>query len=230
MDNDLATCQKILEGLQDNLTDVCYTTSAAEALTSYMRQDYCLVILNMQLTCMDSMELLQTMWHVKHTPILALAGPLNTKEIVDLLHAGADTYLEKPLNMEICAAQANALIQLYLDADMNHSHHRPIVRGSKLIISPRYRQVIVDGKPVELTRKEFDLLHYLASYPEQVFSSDQLYRQIWNEEPSVSGNDTVKVHIGNIRKKISDVGRECIHTVWGVGYKFSLNPQVDTTG
>lgn len=199
--------------------------SAAEALASYMKQDYCLVILNMQLTGMDSKELLQTMRHVKHTPILVLTASLNAKEIVDLLHTGADTYLEKPFDMEICVAQANALMQLYLDAEMNHKHHRPIIHGSELIISPRYRQVMVNGKPLELTRKEFDLLHYLASYPEQVFSSDQLYRQVWNEEPSVSGNDTVKVHIGNLRKKISNT--ECIHTVWRVGCKFSLEPQTD---
>ena len=122
-------------------------------------QDFCLIILNMQLTGMDSIELLQTMRHIKHTPILVLTVPLNAREIVNLFHAGADTYLEKPLNMDVCVAQANALMQLYLDADTNHSHHGPIIRGSKLIISPRYRQVIVDGKPVELTRKEFDLLH-----------------------------------------------------------------------
>ena len=80
---------------------------------------------------------------------------------------------------------------------------------------------------MELTRKEFDLLHYLASYPEQVFSSNQLYRQIWNEEPFENGNDTVKVHIESLRKKISDIGQECIHTIWWVGYKFSLEPQTD---
>ena len=190
-------------------------------------QDFCLIILNMQLTGMDSIELLQTMRHIKHTPILVLTVPLNAREIVNLFHAGADTYLEKPLNMDVCVAQANALMQLYLDADTNHSHHGPIIRGSKLIISPRYRQVIVDGKPVELTRKEFDLLHYLASYPEQVFSSNQLYRQIWNEEPFENGNDTVKVHIESLRKKTSDIGQECIHTIWWVGYKFSLEPQTD---
>lgn len=224
MDNDLATCQRIQEGLRDSLTEVCYITSAAEALTSYMKQDYCLVILNMQLTGMDSMELLQTMRQVKHTPILVLTAPLDAKEIANILRTGADTYLEKPLNMDVCAAQANALMRLYLNADMNCDYCHPVIRGSKLIISPRYRQVMVDGKPVGLTRKEFDLLHYLASYPEQVFSSNQLYRQIWNEEPPINGNDTVKVHIGSLRKKISDIGRDCIHTVWGVGYKFSLDP------
>lgn len=223
MDNDLATCQCIQEGLQDSLTEVCCITSAAEALTSYMRQDYCLVILNMPLTGMDSMEMLQTMRHIKHAPILVITAFSDAKKIVDYLHAGADTYLEKPLNMDVCAAQANALMRLYLTADMNCGYCHPIIHGSKLIVSPRYRQVMVNGKPIGLTRKEFDLLHYLASYPGQVFSSDQLYRQIWNEEPPINGNDTVKVHIGSLRKKISDIGRDCIHTIWGVGYKFSLD-------
>lgn len=125
--------------MQDNLTEVCCITSAVEALTSYMKQNYCLVILNMQFTGMDSMEMLQTMRHIKHTPILVLTAPLNAKEIVDILHTGADTYLEKPLSMEICVAQAKALMRLYLNADMNHNHYRPIIRGQKLIISPRYR-------------------------------------------------------------------------------------------
>ena len=92
VDNDLATCQSIREGLRDSLTEVCCITSAVEALTSYMKQDYCLVILDIQLDDIDSMELLKTMRCTNHTPILVLTAPLTSEEIITLLNAGADTY------------------------------------------------------------------------------------------------------------------------------------------
>lgn len=222
MDNDLATCQSIQEGLQDGLTEVCCITSATEALASYMEQDYCLVILNMQLTGMDSMEMLRTMRHIKHTPILALVSSLDAREIVDFLHAGADTYLEKPLNMEICVAQADALMRLYLNADMDYDHCQPVICGSRLIISPRYRQVIVDGKPLELTKKEFDLLHCFAKHPGQVLSREQLYDYIWNDEPAVAVDEAVKSLIKRLRKKLASTNKFYIQNTRGVGYRFVL--------
>ena len=124
------------------------------------------------------MELLKTMRCTNHTPILVLTAPLTSEEIITLLNAGADTYLEKPLNIEVCVAQANALMRLYIDSDINHEQHQPLIRGAELIISPRYRQVMVDGKPLGLSRKEFDLLHCLAAYPGQVFSREQIYSHI----------------------------------------------------
>lgn len=146
VDNDLTICQTIQKGLQDNVTEICCMTSSAEALASYLKENHCLVILDAQLSDMDSIEMLRVMRRSKHTPILLLTKPLNSEGIVELLHAGAHTYIEKPLNIEVCTAQANALIQRYIDADIDHNQHKPIIHGSELIISPRYRQVIVDGK------------------------------------------------------------------------------------
>ena len=222
VDNDLATCQSIREGLRDSLTEVCCITSAVEALTSYMKQDYCLVILDIQLDDIDSMELLKTMRCTNHTPILVLTAPLTSEEIITLLNAGADTYLEKPLNIEVCVAQANALMRLYIDSDINHEQHQPLIRGAELIVSPRYRQVMVDGKPLELSRKEFDLLHCLAAYPGQVFSRGQIYSHIWDDEPTVAVDEAVKSLIKKLRKKLATVDKDYIQNMRGVGYKFVL--------
>lgn len=219
--NDLSICQEIQKGLQNDCNDVCYVTSSAEALVSYAKQDYFLVILDAQLPDMDSIEMLHVMRSSKHTPILLLTDPVSTEEIVKFLHAGADTYLEKPLNIEVCAAQANALMQLYIDADVNQQH-KPIIHGSELIISPRYRQVMVDGQPLALTRKEFDLIHYFASCPKQVFTCEQLYDQVWREGPASAVEDIVKSQIKRLRKKLSQLGKDYIQTEWGIGYKFVL--------
>lgn len=219
--SDLSVCQEIQRGLQNDCNDVCYVTSSAEALKSYAKQDYFLVILDAQLPDMDSVKMLYAMRSSKHTPILLLTDPLSTTEIVRLLYAGADTYLEKPLNIAVCAAQANALIQLYIDADVNQQH-KPIIYGSELIISPRYRQVMIDGQPLVLTRKEFDLIHYFASYPKQVFTCKQLYNQVWGDSSAGVVEDIVKSQIKRLRKKLSQYGKDYIQTEWGIGYKFVL--------
>lgn len=225
MDNDLAICQAIQKGLQDTVTNICCMTSSAEILASYFKENYCLVILDAQLFDCNTVEMLRVMHSSKHTPILLLTNPLPPQEVVMLLHAGADTYLEKPLNMDICVAQANALIKRYIEEDINHNEHnehKPVVHGSEFMISPRYRQVIIDGKPLTLTRKEFDLLHCLASYPEQVFTCEQLYNHVWGDSSAIAVDDIVRSQIKRLRKKLSQIGKGYIQTEWGVGYKFAL--------
>lgn len=222
VDNDLAVCQAIQKVLQDTVTDICCMTFSAEALASYLEENYCLVILDAQLSDMDSIEMLRIMRRSKHTPILLLTNPLSSEEIVEFLHAGADTFLEKPLNMDVCTAQANTLIQRFAENDINYGQHKPVIHGSEFIIIPHYRQVIINGKAVNLTRREFDLLHYLADHPAQVFSCEQLYEQVWNNGSAVAIENIVKSQIKRLRKKLSDIGKNYIQTEWGVGYKFVL--------
>lgn len=222
MDNDLATCQAIQNKLQNDVTEVCCISSPVEALASYIQQNYCLVILDTQLFECDTAEMIRAMRSSKHTPILLLTNPLPPKEVVELLHTGADTYLEKPLNMDICVAQANTLIKRYIEEDINHNEHKPIVHGSEFMISPRYRQVMIDGKPLTLTRKEFDLLHCLANYPEQVFTCEQLYNHVRRDSSAIAADDIVRSQIKRLRKKLSQIGKVYIQTEWGVGYKFIL--------
>ncbi|MCI9557605.1 MAG: response regulator transcription factor [Lawsonibacter sp.] len=223
MDNDPTICQAIYNSMQDEFTEIQCMTSAMEALASYIENDYCLVILDIQLTDVDGIELLRTIRNTKHTPILALTKPLPPKETVALLHAGADTFLEKPLNMDICVAQANTLIQRYVEDDVNHGQHKPVIHGSELIINPRYRRVMINGQHISLTRREFDLLHYFADHQEQVFTCEQLYNQVWGGDSAVVIENIVKSEIKRLRKKLSDVGKNYIRTEWGVGYKFVLS-------
>lgn len=218
--NDLAISQEIQENMQGDHTDVSCSLSAAEALSSYMGANYCLVILDIRSSDESGMDLLRAIRTIKYTPILALTDSSRTQDKVALFRAGANSFIEKPVNMQICIAQANALIQLYLNSDHNHKDHYPIIFGSELIISPKYRKVFVDGKILTLTRKEFNLLRCLASYPEQVFSREQLYAHVWDDELAIGGDETVRVHIQKLRKKLTALGKDYIHNIWGVGYKF----------
>ena len=160
--------------MQNAFTEGYYMTSMAEAFASYINQDYCLVILDDKLAKINDMELLRTIRSTRHVPILILANNLIPEEKIALYHAGADAYIDKPLNMDICVAQANALIQLFIEPDIKQTCSDIITFGTELVICPRYRQVIIEGKPLTLTRKEFDLLCFLASSPGQVFSRSQI--------------------------------------------------------
>ncbi len=223
VDHDLAVCRAIYDGMRDEFTDVCYMTSAVEVLVDYMKQEYSLVILGSQLAMMSDMELLRILRKANHMPILVLADFLSPEDKVELFHAGADACIDKPLNIEVCIAQANALTQRYMESDVEKECSDIIAFGTKLIICPRYRQVVADGKTLSLTKKEFDLLHFFAQSPKQVFSRTQLYEQVWNEDSTIGVDEIVKAHIKSLRKKLGFMGKEYIQTVWGTGYKFVLD-------
>jgi len=209
--------------MQDDLTDVQYMTNVAEALANYLKQEYCLVILGIQHFGIDGIEMFQAIWQAKNTPILVLADPLERKDKIALFRTGAVACLEKPIDWDIFAAQANALIQLYMTADINREQDNAVIYGGKLIISPRYRRVIADGKTLELTRKEFDLLYCFAAHPEQVFTCEQLYDYIWTDGPAIAVDEVVKSQIKRLRRKLSLTGKNYIQNEWGVGYKFTLS-------
>lgn len=104
--------------------------------------------------------------------------------------------------------------------DEDSKKSAPITFGTGLAINPQCRQVLVAGGLVELTRKEFDLLYFLAKRPGQVFSRDQLYDNVWGESYGRASDGTVKAHIKTLRKKLPTLGHDVIVNVRGVGYCF----------
>lgn len=180
VDNDLDICHTIAVHMQTESTDICCMPSASEALDSIMRVDYCLVILSNQLPGINSIEIIRIMRLTQYIPIIVLTSPLSPNDKAALLQAGADAIIDKPLDTNLCAAQANALIQLYANLDRGHSKipKEQVSFGTDLVIFPHFRQVLVDGKTLSLTRKEFELLLHFARHPRRVFSREQLYAAI----------------------------------------------------
>lgn len=170
--------------------------------------------------------MLHIMHSTKRIPILALIPPLEKDEKIALFRAGADVCMDRETDIDLCAAQANALIQGYLEPRAEQDYRDIVSFGTELIISPKCRQVIVDGEQLELTRKESDLLHYLAHHQPQVFSLGQLYEQVWPNGIADGGEETVRVHLNTLRKKLRSVNKDFIQNVWGVGYRF-VPPQAE---
>ena len=218
--DDPPLCRLISEYMGNDNIEVHCVSSAAEALDDILDHESHLVTVDFQLPGIDGFEMLHMIQETIHAPILAITPCLSSNEKVALFHAGANAYIEKPVDISVCAAQLATLMKLHSDSSENPKDYAPLVFGTELIISPRYRLVIIDGKPLELTRTEFDLIFCLAKHPGQVWSRAQLYRSVWDDTLGMEGEHTVRTHIGNLRKKLADVGKEYVQTAWGVGYKF----------
>lgn len=218
--DNLTVFESIKKFMENDSTGVSYTMSVKDSLNFLSAGECCLVIMCISIPINSDIELIRLIREANPMPIIVLAPKLRISEKVACFHAGANACLEQPVDIMLCIAQAHSLIQLYLDAKIADTKENPLVFGTELIINSIYRHVIIDGEPLELTRTEFDLLYYMAKHPNQIFSRQQLYRQIWGDDLGISGENTVRSHIGNLYKKLADVGKNYIQNTRGVGYKF----------
>jgi len=219
MENDPIFGRSLQVLLQNENALVLCVESLEETLDAFFQCECSLVILNLQQLDVSHIKAVCTMRTAKTVPILAITNTVSPMQKVELFHAGIHAHIEKPTDADICIAQAKALIQLY-GAEIVHKRQGEITFGTELIIQPSFRRSFVLGKPLELTRKEFDLLYFLAQYPYQVFSYEQLYFHVWKDDYIPGGENTVKVHIVSLRKKLTSIKNNCIQNVWGIGYKF----------
>lgn len=220
VENDQAIYQSFQNWMQSEGIEVSCVLSAAEALESVLKYEYCLVVLSLQFIEASDMELLRMIRNAKRMPIIVLADRLTTPDKVSIFQAGANAYVERPIDFPSCIAQATSLIRLFLEAQGENKACLPLIFGSELLIDTTYRQVIIDGEPLTLTCKEFELLVCLAKHPCQIWSRAQLYRYVWHDDLGINGDNTVKTHIGNLKKKLSDLGKDYIQSSRGVGYRF----------
>jgi two-component system alkaline phosphatase synthesis response regulator PhoP len=129
------------------------------------------------------------------------------------LEMGADDYVTKPISPKVLLSRVNALFRR-----VNKEPEDKVLKIENLTIDPSKFEVVVDTTDVTLAKKEFELLYLLASRPGRVFLRNEILNQVWGNEVIV-GDRTIDVHIRKIRQKL---GLDCITTVKGVGYKFSL--------
>ena len=136
-----------------------------------------------------------------------------------MLEAGASACLTKPIDLQECVAQVKSLLNLDF-ATSTKKAVRTIAYGTEFVIDPEFRTVFVKGQSIKLSRREFDLLFYLASHRLKVFSKQQLYEQVWGYVPCYSVDNAVKSCIRHLRHLLGPEGRRYIQTVRGVGYRF----------
>ena len=217
--NDLISLN--LESLNFHVTQ-CQDGSQGLELASTSNFDA--ILLDIMLPGMDGLQICQSLRAKSiHTPILMLTAKKSEADRVVGLEVGADDYLTKPFSVLELQARVKALlrrVEFHSARQDTHSNH-VTVSAKNLEIDESRHQVKANGKKINLTAKEFDLLIYLAKHPGEVFSRDQLLDAVWGYQHS-GYEHTVNSHINRLRSKIEQEPAQphFIHTVWGVGYKF----------
>lgn len=205
--------------LAKNGFEVTEAKNGNEAVALSDRHVFDIIILDIMMPDLNGWEVCMKIREKKDTPIIMLTARNETKDKVKGLQIGADDYLVKPFEPEELLARVFALLRRA--SIMESTSEKKIISHYDLSIEPEGRQVLVQGKPVECTPKEFDLLLMLAEHPGRVYDRDVLLEQIWGRD-FLGDIRTVDTHIKNIREKVRRAGLtfKPIQTVWGVGYKF----------
>lgn len=210
------------------LTKECYETriehdgqSALDAFKEYAPN---LILLDIMLPGLDGYEVCREIRRESKVPIIMLSAKTEVFDKVLGLELGADDYIIKPFDSKELVARVKAVLRRCTEAPapVEKKPDEKRVEYKDLIINLSNYEVIYKGKPVEMTPREIELLYFLASSPNQVFTREQLLDHIWGYEYA-GDTRTVDVHIKRIREKIADTDQWSIGTVWSVGYRFEVH-------
>jgi DNA-binding response OmpR family regulator len=196
---------------------VSSSTAGMTGLEQAMQEKPDLVVLDLGLPDLDGVEVLRMLRAVSRVPIVVATARDDERQTVAALHEGADDYLVKPFG----AAQLDARIRAVLRRVGGPEPQRTVKVG-ELEIDPRSREVTVAEEPVELSRKEFDLLWYLAERKGVVVSRRELMAEIWRL-PYSGSDKTLDVHLSWLRRKLGETAQKPVylHTVRGVGVRLA---------
>lgn len=191
-----------------------------EALTKLnTNPDIGLVILDLMMPEMDGMEVIKQVRKDSDIPILVLSAKTTDMDKIQGLISGADDYVTKPFNPLEVMARVESLLRRS-QGEVTNDQPDVLNVGPLIINKDSHEVKTIKGDTIQLTALEFGILYLLASHPNRVFSADDIFERVWQQESVVSAK-TVMVHVSHLRDKIEEAtnGEKVIQTVWGVGYK-----------
>ncbi len=221
--------ENIAELISLYLLKECFETEIVydgeEALKAFASFNPDLVLLDLMLPGIDGYEVCREIRKTSQTPIIMLSAKGEVFDKVLGLELGADDYIMKPFDSKEMVARVKAVLRRSAtkpaSASAANTQNGKYVEYPDLIVNLTNYSVLYQGHTLEMPPKELELLYFLASSPNQVFTREQLLDQLWGYE-YVGDTRTVDVHIKRLREKIKDHKDWRISTVWGVGYKFEV--------
>ena len=179
-----------------------------------------LVLLDVMMPVMDGWEVCTAIRAESRTPVIMLTAKSELEDKITGLKSGADDYITKPFEMRELIARIEAVLRRTESAVADQKLRRLVF--DKLVIDMDAFELLIDGKKVEAPPKEMELLFYLASSPNRVYTRNQLLDEVWGFD-YFGDSRTVDVHVKRLREKLEGVSEKwCLRTVWGVGYKFEV--------
>lgn len=196
-------------------TKKCF--NGIDACNAVVEQNIGLVILDIMIPGKDGMEVLKYIRKNSNIPVIMLTAKGEVFDKVLALELGADDYIVKPFDPKELLARVKAVARRYTADNSN----KDVLNFTELIINIGAYEVIYKGENIKLAPKELELLHFMASNPNKVFTREQLMCEVWGYDYP-GDSRTVDVHIKRLREKIKGGENWEVQTVWGVGYKFEV--------
>ncbi len=202
--------------------EVIEAENGKEGLIALQNNDIHLAIVDIMMPVMDGLTMTMKLREVSDIPVIFLTAKTEDINKITGLNLGADDYITKPFEPMELIARVNSNLRRYeqilnLKGSTQTPSNQLIVGG--LVLDQATKEVFVNGQSVRLTKKEFQILELLMSYPGKVYSAEEIYESIWEE--TAINTETIMVHVRRLREKIEANPKhpEYLKAVWGVGYK-----------
>ena len=198
-----------------------------EALEKLKENEIHLIILDIMMPNKDGIETLQEIRKDKTIPVIMLSAKSEDYDKISGLNTGADDYVTKPFNPLELIARVKSNIRRYVDFNhandtngKNKNQKEKVLKTGNLEMNDETKKVMVDGKAIKLTATEYNILKFLLENKGKVYSIEQIYENVWNEE-SYGAENIIAVHIRHIREKIEINPKDpkYLKVIWGIGYK-----------
>ncbi|MDU7151956.1 MAG: response regulator transcription factor [Peptoniphilus grossensis] len=226
MDYNILVCddeRDILDAIEIYLKAESYSVFTAEdgasALEILENKEIHLAIIDIMMPVMDGITLIMKMREVTNIPIIVLSAKSEVTDKIVGLNVGADDYITKPFNAVELTARVNSLIRRYFSLGASEIKKGDIKIG-RVSLSDESKEVRVEGEVVSLTPYEYKILYLLLKNPGRVFSSNEIYERVWEDE-AIDVRKIISVHISHLRDKVEINPRkpDLIKSVYGMGYK-----------
>ena len=219
-DDDREICDLLEIYINNEGYEVIKAYDGKEAYEKFLEYDPDCLILDVMMPKMDGLEVVNKIREEAQVPILMLSAKTADIDKIRGLAKGADDYVVKPFNPLEVVARVKSLLRRSAYSSEKKTNDSKIEVGSLIIRKDQHEVKTIEGEAIHLTVLEFGILYLLASNPNRVFSADEIFERVWQEETDLPSK-TVMVHVSHLRDKIEKAtgGEKVVKTVWGVGYK-----------
>ena len=220
IDDDLNICESVKLYLEHEGYEVKTANDGVQGVEAFKLYSPDIVLLDIMMPKKDGWQVCREIREISSVPIMMLTAKGEVFDKVLSLELGADDYLIKPFDMRELSAKTKAILRrCQAEGD---KHGDETIRFDNLEISRQKYEIKICGKPVDVPPKELELIYFLASNSNHVFTRDQLLDKVWGFD-YLGDSRTVDVHVKRLREKLDGVSPEWnLKTVWGIGYKFEV--------